>query len=223
RIEILDRADDHDVVGPVAHHLELELLPSFDRLLDQHLVAGRRSQAPGDLGAVVAGIARDRSARAAKRARGANYQRQSQAAADSLRVVLRVHDRRGRNFQPDVQHRLFEQVAVLGLFYRVQLRADQLDLEAFEHARFGQLDRKVERGLAAYRRQQGVGTFALDYFGNHAGGHRLDIGPVGQIRIGHDRRRIGVDQDDLQTFLAQRLQSLSARVVELAGLADHDR
>src|SRR4030095_15826904 len=40
RIEVFDRADDHHVVGLVAHDLELVFLPAQDRLLDQHL-AGR--------------------------------------------------------------------------------------------------------------------------------------------------------------------------------------
>ena len=44
RIEVLDRADDHDVVVAVAHHLELELLPADDAPLDQHLVTGDRSR-----------------------------------------------------------------------------------------------------------------------------------------------------------------------------------
>ena len=38
RVDVLDRADDDEVVGDVAHHLELELLPADDRLLDQDLV-----------------------------------------------------------------------------------------------------------------------------------------------------------------------------------------
>src|SRR5207244_11736289 len=33
RIDVLDRADDHDVVLPVAHDLELELVPAADRFL----------------------------------------------------------------------------------------------------------------------------------------------------------------------------------------------
>ena len=41
RIDVFDRADDHDVVVAVAHELKLEFLPAFDALLDQHLV-GRR-------------------------------------------------------------------------------------------------------------------------------------------------------------------------------------
>ena len=45
RIEILDRADDHHVVGAVAHDLELELLPADDALLDEHR-ADRRELEP---------------------------------------------------------------------------------------------------------------------------------------------------------------------------------
>ncbi len=48
RVEVLDRADDHDVVGAVAHHLELELTPAQHRLLEQDLADGRGAQAPSD-------------------------------------------------------------------------------------------------------------------------------------------------------------------------------
>ena len=40
RVEVLDRADDHAVVGPVAHDLELVLLPPGDRALDEDLADG---------------------------------------------------------------------------------------------------------------------------------------------------------------------------------------
>ena len=44
RVEVLDRADDHDVVLVIAHHLELELLPADHAPLDEHLVVGDRSR-----------------------------------------------------------------------------------------------------------------------------------------------------------------------------------
>ena len=37
-IEVLDGADDDDVVGEIAHHLQFVFLPAEHRLLDQHLV-----------------------------------------------------------------------------------------------------------------------------------------------------------------------------------------
>ena len=45
RVHVLDRADDDEVVGDVAHHLELEFLPADDRLLDQDLVDGAQVEA----------------------------------------------------------------------------------------------------------------------------------------------------------------------------------
>ena len=49
RVEVLDRADDHDVVRAVAHHLELELVPAADRLLDEHLADRALGEAALDL------------------------------------------------------------------------------------------------------------------------------------------------------------------------------
>ncbi len=50
--------------------------------------------------------------------------------------------------------------------------------------------------LAAHRRQDGVGLFLLDDSRHEVGRDRLDIGRIDQARIGHDRGRVRVDQDD---------------------------
>ena len=86
----------------------------------------------------------------------------------------------------------------------------------------------IERRLAAHGRQQGEaagdGVALLgDDLGDDLGRDRLDIGAVRHVGIGHDRRRIGVDQDDPVALGAQRLDGLGAGIVELAGLADDDR
>ncbi len=52
---------------------------------------------------------------------------------------------------------------------------------------------------------------------------RLDIGDIGDFRVGHDGRGIGIDQDDRVAKLSQGLAGLGAGIVEFAGLADHDR
>ena len=41
------RADDDDVVGLVAHHLQLEFLPADDRFLDEHFADGAEIEARG--------------------------------------------------------------------------------------------------------------------------------------------------------------------------------
>ena len=45
---------------------------------------------------------------------------------------------------------------------------------------------------------------------------------MGHIGIGHDGRRIGVDEDDLVALVFERLACLGSGVVELAGLANDD-
>jgi hypothetical protein len=59
--------------------------------------------------------------------------------------------------EADARHRRLELLAVLGLVDRLLRRADQLDVELVEHALAREIERAVERRLAAHRRQQRVG------------------------------------------------------------------
>ena len=51
----------------------------------------------------------------------------------------------------------------------------------------------------------------------------LDVGAGREIGVGHDGRRVGVDEHHLVALVGEHLARLRARVVELAGLADDDR
>src|SRR5207253_6602440 len=58
-----------------------------------------------------------------------------------------------------------------------------------------------------------------DNFGRNG----LDVGRVRQLRVRHDRRRIGIDENDPVALGLQSLAGLGPRIIELAGLADDDR
>ena len=73
------------------------------------------------------------------------------------------------------------------------------------------------------RRQQRVRSFPLDDLGHHFPGQRFNVGPIRRVGIGHDRGGIAVDQHHLVLLFAQGLAGLRPRIVELAGLSDHDR
>jgi hypothetical protein len=92
-----------------------------------------------------------------------------------------------------------------------------------QHAVLGQIERAVQRGLAAHGRQQGVRPLHRDDLLHHLPVDRFDVGDVRHLRVGHDGGRIGIHQDDAITFFAQRLAGLRAGIVELAGLTDDDR
>ena len=68
-----------------------------------------------------------------------------------------------------------------------------------------------------------LGLFFLDDALDRAPVDRLDVDGIGRFRVRHDRRRIGVDQDDAIALFLQRLAGLRAGIVELARLADDDR
>ena len=86
-----------------------------------------------------------------------------------------------------------------------------------------QLHGGVQRGLAAHRRQNRVRFFAFENRFDHLRGDRLDVGAIGELRIGHDRGRIRVHEHDLVAFLAQRLAGLHAGIIKFAALPDDDR
>jgi hypothetical protein len=125
--------------------------------------------------------------------------------------------------RPIFAHRRSELLAVLGLVDRLLRGADHLDAVLLQHAVPREVERAVERGLPAHGRQQRVGALGGDDLLHHLPGDRLDVGGIGHLRVGHDRGRVGVHQDDPVALLAQRLARLRAGVVELAGLPDDDR
>ena len=223
RVDVLDRADHDHVVGVVAHHLELVFLPTDDAALDQDLRdRARREPALGDA-LHLAVIVRDAGAAAAEDVRGPHDHRIADLGRDRERFVDRVRDARRRDAQADLGHRGLEPLAVLGGADRLDAGADHLDAVRVEHAGFVELDREVETGLAAERREQRVGTLLVDDALERRHVERLDVGRVGELGVGHDRGRVRVHEHDAEALFAQHPAGLRARVVELAGLPDHDR
>ncbi len=219
RVEVLDRADDDDVVRAVADDLQLELVPAPHRLLDEHLPDRGLREPALDLPAQPVEVVREASPVAAERERRPHDGGQEQV----VELLERGDDPRGRHAQAAAADRVPELLPVLRAPDHVDRGSDQLDAEVVEHAAVGQGDREVERRLPAERRQECVRALAFEH-GRHARRvERLDVGAVGEPRVGHDRRRVRVDHDRPVAVLAQHLQRLAARVVELAGLPDHDR
>ena len=92
---------------------------------------------------------------------------------------------------------------------------------------------RVQRCLAAQRRQQNqltgspqalhFGLLAHDDFLHRLRRHRLDVGSVCELRIGHDGGRVGVDEDHTVTLFPQCFAGLGSRIIEFTGLSDDDR
>ncbi len=202
RVEVLDAAHHHEVVGAVAHHLELVLLPAHDRLLDPGLANRRLGDGLANgLGQLLRPVDPGRAA-AAEGEGGAHEQRVSGFLRDGLGLGERGRRAAGRDGQASPNHRLAKDQPVLGGPDRIQRRAQQCHAVPLQHAVLAQRQRQVEPGLPAHGRQHRVRTLLGDDGLQHLGRGRLDVGHIGQIGVGHDRGRVGVDQNDLVALLA---------------------
>ena len=223
RIEVLDGADDDAVVLLVTDHLHLVFLPADQRFVDQQLLGWRQVQATGADFFELFTVVGNTTTGAAHGEGRTNDAREAQLVEDRIGFLHAVGDTGTWALQADGLHRLVETRAVFGLVDGIGVGADHFHAELLQDAFALQVQGAVQRGLATHGRQQGVRTLLLDDLGHRLPLDRLDVGGIGHGRVGHDGGRVGVHQDDAETFFTQGLAGLGAGIVELAGLADHDR
>ena len=83
-------------------------------------------------------------------------------------------------------------------------------------------NRLIERRLCAHGLDDGIDVVFLTDLHKTLYGERKQVDMVGSDRIGHDGRRIGIDENDLNAFFTKGAGGLTAGVIEFAGLADDD-
>ena len=229
RIDVLHRADgDARVVG-VAHDLVFDLLPADEAALDHDLTDRAGAEAGAD--SLVVGVLGldDAAARAAEREGRPDDRRQpdlleragNRDVAFRLRRAFDDPRRRVRLAEPVQQ--VAEPLAILGHLDRLERRAEQLHVPSLERARASKRDREVERRLAAESREQSIRALPRDHGLDRVDGERLEVDDIGDLRVGHDRRRVRVDEDGPNALGTERTTGLRAGVVEFGRLADDDR
>ena len=223
RVEILDGTDNDHVVGVIPHDLQFELLPPQDGFFDHDLVDETGIQSFfGDL-LQVFGIVGHTAAGAAQGIGRPDDNRETDFTGNIPGLLKIGGDAAPGNLESDGGHCLPEPVTVFGLFNSIKRGPDHLHPELFQYPHLSRLDGRIQTGLSAQGGQEGVRAFQLDNPGHHFRRHRLNIGPVGHFRVGHDGGRVAVDQNHLIAFFFQGLAGLGAGVVKLAGLTDNDR
>lgn len=222
RVEVLDAGDDNHRVRRVAHHFQLVFLPAQDAFFQQHGGHGAVAQAAfRNRQELLVGV-RDAAARAAEGKAGPDDDGQ----ADFLLVLHGffhgVHHLAACGFHADFFHGGLEQFAVFALLDGLHARADEFHAVLFEAAALVQFHRQVQRRLPAQRGQNRVRLLLLDDLLHELRRQRLQIRRVGQFRVGHDGRRVGIDQNDAVALVFQRLERLGAGIVELGCLPNLD-
>ena len=151
-VEVLDGADDHDVVVGVTHHLQLVFLPAEDGLLQQDL-AGRRVLNTGAGNTVeVFLVVRHTRAETTHGEGGADHHRVAQLLSRFQCLRHGVNNHRACRLAAGALHHALECFTVLTEVNRLNVRADQLNIVLGEHTALIQGDSRVQRGLTAQGR-----------------------------------------------------------------------
>ena len=227
-VHVFNGGDGDAVIRGVADELQLDFLPAQDGFLDQHVRLRRSHQAVAGDAVQIIHVVRQAGAEPAHGERGAHHTREPQLRDGLLHLFHGEADAGAGGFAANLVHDVLEFLAVLAALDGVDVRADELHAVLFQNAEAVQLDRRVQRSLAAEGGQNSVDRVALLGFAGEdavdvAGLNRFHVGVVGKLGVGHDRRRVRVDQRHPQAFVLEHAARLGAGVVELAGLANHDR
>ncbi len=112
------------------------------------------------------GVISDAAAGAAERKRRTNDRGITCCGDDLLRFIPGLRETAARHLESGFVHRLFEEQTVLSHFDRIAIRADHLNVKLAQHARIFERDREIQCRLSTDSRQQRIGTFTTNYFGN---------------------------------------------------------
>ena len=222
-VDILHAADADGRVVVVAHHLELDLLVALDALLDEHLVHGREEQGVAHHFAQLLLVVDEPAARTAQRIGGTQHDGITDLGGDLHGLLDRHGDLRFDHRFAQRLAQLLEKFAVFGAFDRLERGTQNLDLALLQDAFAGQLHGQVQTRLAAQPRHDGVGTLETDDLGHVFERQGFHVDLVCDMRIGHDRRRVGIHQNYLVSLLLECEARLRTRIIEFRGLADDNR
>ena len=195
-IDVLDEAHRDHLVFGVADHLQFEFLPAQHRFFHQHLVYHARRQAAGCDRAQLFDVVDQPAAGSAHGVGRPNHHRVAELVGGFLGLRDGFDRLAARHVDVQPLHGFLERQAVFAALDGIHADPDDLDAVGIENSLAVEFRGQVQSGLAAQVRQQGVGAFAFDDLGQNLDVQRLDVGDVRHVRIGHDRRRVGVDQHD---------------------------
>ena len=240
RIDVFNGADDDAIVRRVANNFHLVFFPAKQAFINQHLRHRRGCQARAHNFLILFAIISNTPASAAQRKGRTNDRRQANIVENINshlqtgnpvinRLAVCIFTLRGLNdlrawvLQPDPVHGLAEQLPVLSHFNRFSFRPDQLDTIPLKHASFLQVEGTVQRRLPAHGREQCVWFFTRNNLFHKVRRDRLNIGRIRQIRVSHNRGRVGIHQNNPVAFIFERFDRLHTGIVKLTGLTDNNR
>ena len=223
RIHVLHAADGNDIADLVTHDFKFDLFPAGNGTLNQYLSDGRKIQTVLRNTAQLSFIRRAAAAGTTQRVSRADNDRIADLFRNTDGFLHCGGDTGGDHGLADRLHGFLEKLSVLRLFNGFGIDADEPDTVFFQKTVPVQFHGERQTGLSTQARQHAVRLFLLDNAAKGIDSQRLQIDLISESLIRHNRRGIGIDKNNFNAFPAEDAARLSPRIVELGGLADHDR
>ena len=151
RIEIFNRTNDNSIAGLIAHHFQFKLFPTQHALFNQHFMHRRKIDAALQNFNHLFAVVGDATARSTHGETGTQNDGITNALGKFQPRLNVVHQLRLRHIQANLAHRIFKQQPVFSFLNGANVGANQLHAALFQHARFSQFHRKIQRRLPAHR------------------------------------------------------------------------
>ncbi|CAB4622900.1 unannotated protein [freshwater metagenome] len=223
RVDVLYRADNNRVIGRVAHQFEFVFLPTEYRLFKQNLACRTFVKSVLDHSAQFCLVMGEAGTETSHRERRSNHHGIAGPGNKCERSVNRVHDNALCDISTTLDHQVLENLPVFTTLNRLEFGSNQFDVVLRQDSLFVKCHCGVQRGLTTERRQNRIRSFLGDDRFDCRRRDRLNVRRIREIGIGHDGRRIRIDENDADSLFAKHAAGLSARIVELGRLPNHDR
>ena len=216
RVEVLHIADRDAVVIPVAHHLILDLLPSFQRFFYQHL--RRIGECLACLDVKFCLVVAETAAKAAEGVGRAQDHRIAYLTGRPAGLPHTFHSVGTYDADTDFFHTVCKRIPVFGIHYGLHRCSKHAHSVFLKDAAAVEFHAAVQGGLPAEGQHYAVWPLLLYHLFHEEWRHRQQIDAVGNSFGCLDRGYVGIDQDCRYPFFGQCLQGLAAAVVEFSGL-----
>ena len=115
---------------------------------------------------------------------------------------------------------MHEELTILRVHNGLHGRTQHLDIVFFQDASLIECHTTVQRRLSTEGQQDAIRPLLLDHLLHKEGSYRKEIDRISHALRGLHSRDVRVDQNGLDTLLADRFQCLATGIVELACLTD---
>ena len=219
-IHVLYGTNDDNVICLVPHHFKFIFFPAEQTSFEHNLGVEREVKSCRTETFKFLAVIGNAASCAPQGKAGTDNNRETYLVDSGFCLFKGMDNSTFRNLETDFVHGLAEGVPPFCFFNDIDISAKQLNIIFVENACFSYLYGSIKPCLSAKSWEKSIRTLTFNNFGNEFRSNRLDICAIRNFRIGHDCRRVGVDENYLIPFFFQCFDRLGSGVVKFAGLAD---